>query len=92
MTNMTSADAAGQGAPMLPRTAAKTIATGIADWLGLAAAPSFAVMALATGGSGDPAPDILCSAAHGSLLGGMVPMYLLMSALHLSPWLKLLSR
>jgi hypothetical protein len=30
--------------------------------------------------------------AGASPLGGMVPMYLLMSAFHLAPWLKLISR
>lgn len=35
---------------------------------------------------------MLCSAARGvSLLNAMVPMYLLMSAFHLSPWLELVS-
>ena len=66
-------------------------ATGAADWLYLAAAPSFAIMALLTGVFGG-APDMLCSAAPGaSPFGGMVAMYLLMSALHLAPWLKLFS-
>jgi hypothetical protein len=38
------------------------------------------------------APDILCAAAQdASPLGGMVPMYLLMSAFHSAPWLKLIS-
>ena len=58
-----------------------------ADWLGLAAAPAFATMALMTaclGGGAEP----LCS-AHGSLMSGMIPMYLLMSAFHVGPWLKL---
>jgi hypothetical protein len=65
---------------------------GIADWLSLAAAPTFAVMALLTGILGGGAPDMLCSAVHGaSPLSGMVPMYLLMSAFHLSPWLKLIA-
>jgi hypothetical protein len=62
------------------------------DWLGLAASPSFAIMALVTGLLGDGTPDLLCSSAHMSSLGGMVPMYLLMSAFHLAPWLKLVSR
>ena len=66
-------------------------AIGAADWLYLAAAPTFAIMALLTGVLGG-APDILCSAAHGAPpFGGMVAMYLLMSAFHLAPWLKLFS-
>lgn len=64
-----------------------------ADWLSLAAAPAFAIMALATGVFGAGQPDILCSAAHGtSPLSGMPLMYALMSAFHLTPWLKLTSR
>ena len=64
-----------------------------ADGLALAAAPIFAIMALLTGLLGGGAMDALCSAAHGAQwLGGMVPMYALMSALHLGPWLKLVSR
>jgi len=63
-------------------------ADGVADWLYLAAAPTFAVMALLTSVAGSS--DVLCSGA--SALSGMVPMYLLMSALHLAPWLKLISR
>jgi hypothetical protein len=51
---------------------------GAAGWLGLAAAPTFAVMALLTYVPGGDA-DMMCSAAHGvSPLSGMVPMYLLM--------------
>jgi hypothetical protein len=66
-------------------------ALGAADWLCLAAAPTFAIMALLTGVLGGP-PDMLCSAAHeASPLSGMVPMYLLMSAFHSAPWLKLIS-
>jgi hypothetical protein len=61
-------------------------------WLRLAAAPTFAVMALVTAALGGGAPDMLCSAMHSaSPFGGMVPMYLLMSAFHLPPWLKLVS-
>jgi hypothetical protein len=63
---------------------------GVADWLCLAAAPTFAIMALLTGVFG--ARDILCSAGRGALsLSGMVPMYLLMSAVHAAPWLKLIA-
>ena len=65
---------------------------GAADWLCLAAAPTFALMALLTGVFGGGAPDLLCSAAEGaSPLGGMVPMYVLMSAVHSAPWLRLIT-
>jgi hypothetical protein len=63
-------------------------ARGAADWLSLAAAPTFAIMALLTGVLGGGPLDMLCSA---SPLSGMVPMYLLMSAFHSAPWLKLIS-
>jgi hypothetical protein len=66
---------------------------GAVRLLSLAAAPTFAVMALLTAVHGDGMPDMICSAAReGSVMTGMVPMYLLMSAFHLGPWLKLLSR
>ena len=64
-------------------------ATGAADWLYLAAAPTFAIMALLTAVLGGGSP--LCSAASVSPLTGMIPMYLLMSAFHLPPWLKVIS-
>ncbi len=67
-------------------------ARGIADWLSLAAAPTFAIMALLTGVLGGGAMDTLCSAGPGPSLTGMVPMYLLMSAFHSAPWLKLATR
>ena len=60
-----------------------------ADILYLAAAPTFAIMALLTAVLGGGSP--LCSVASASPLTGMVPMYLLMSAFHLPPWLKLIS-
>ncbi|HMK81924.1 MAG TPA: hypothetical protein VK438_19885 [Xanthobacteraceae bacterium] len=62
------------------------------DWLHLAAAPTFALMALFTvlcGGS----DDMLCAVAHdASPLSGMVMMYALMSAFHAAPWLRLIAR
>ncbi len=64
--------------------------TGVADWLGLAAAPTFALMALLTALDGPT--DMLCSAAQEAPpLHGMALMYLLMSAFHLGPWLRLIS-
>ena len=64
------------------------VARVAAGWLGLAAAPAFATVALMTvclGGGTEP----VCS-AHGSLMSGMIPMYLLMSAVHAGPWLRLI--
>ena len=61
-----------------------------ADGLSLAASPTFAIMALLTGVLTGRPTEMLCSAAHGSALSGMVMMYLLMSAFHLAPWLKLI--
>ena len=68
----------------------KPAAIGAADFLYLAAAPTFAVMALLTCVLGGSA-DALCSMGGASPLSGMVPMYLLMSAFHLAPWLKFIS-
>ncbi|MEO6376800.1 MAG: hypothetical protein ABIO37_02145 [Caulobacteraceae bacterium] len=58
-----------------------------AEWLSLAATPTFAGMALLSAVAG-VAPGMLCSAGPGSPPGGMTAMYLLMSAFHASPWLK----
>ncbi len=79
--------------PNLELKAADAAALGAADWLSLAAAPTFALMALLTGVLGGGAPDMLCSAApDASPLGGMAPMYWLMSAFHAAPWLRLIAR
>jgi hypothetical protein len=65
-------------------------ALGAAGWLGLAAAPTFAFMALLNYVLGGDA-DMMCSAPQSvSPLSGMIPMYLLMSAFHSAPWLKLI--
>ena len=61
-----------------------------ADILYLAAAPTFAIMALVTGLPGG-GTDAVCSTMGASPLSGMVPMYLLMSAFHSAPWLKLVT-
>ena len=60
--------------------------------LSLAAAPTFAIMALVA--VIGPA-DMLCMSGQGrfslqGMLQGMVPMYALMSAFHLAPWLRLI--
>ena len=64
-------------------------ALGTADWLCLAAAPTFALMALLTSVDGG---QMMCAPAQdASPLIGMVSMYLLMSAFHLTPWLRLIA-
>jgi hypothetical protein len=66
-------------------------AHGVGDLLCLAPAPTFAIMALLTAVFGGP-HDALCAALeNASSLNGMVWMYLLMSAFHSAPWLKLIA-
>jgi hypothetical protein len=55
-------------------------ALGVADWVALAAAPTFAIMALLVGVSSEASP-----------LSGMVLMYVLMAAFETVAWLKLIS-
>ena len=69
-------------------TAENTATLSIADWLCLAAAPTFALMALLSCLQGSDA-TMLCMGA--SPLTGMAAMYLLMSAFHLTPWLRVIS-
>jgi hypothetical protein len=61
-------------------------------WLGLAAAPTLAVMALAAASPNGGPLASLCGAAPRFALGGMSQMYLVMSVFHLSPWLELARR
>ena len=62
---------------------------GAAQCLNLAAAPIFAVMALGTGFLGGDPANMNCSGA--SPLNSMAVMYVMMSAIHLAPWLKLIA-
>jgi len=63
-------------------------AKSAADCLSLAAAPTFATMALLEAVGGGPL-SMLCSSSPWT---GMAPMYLLMSVFHLAPWLRLSAR
>jgi hypothetical protein len=66
--------------------------SGAADWLCLAATPTFAIMALLTVVHDGGQMAVMCAGMpDASPLDGMVPMYLLMSAFHAAPWLKLIS-
>src|SRR5215471_8662375 len=65
----------------------------VADWLSLAAAPTFALMAVVTSIFDSGAHQMACSATmHVSPLTGMVPMYVLMSGFHFTPWLLRMRR
>ena len=58
-----------------------------AGWIGLAAAPTFAVMAWIT--ATDTSRIAICVSASGMPpIDGMAWMYLLMSLFHVSPWLR----
>jgi hypothetical protein len=61
-------------------------------WLSLAAAPTFAIMALLSATTSGGALADFCSSAGASWVGGMMPMYLLMSAFHSAPWLRLIAK
>ncbi len=89
MTDLPIARVARPGA--CTRRRAGAAASRLAFWLGLAAAPTFGVMALWSAlGSGPP--DLLCTALQGAPpAGGMTTMYLLMGAFHAPAWLRLLA-
>ncbi|MGA0603280.1 hypothetical protein ACO2Q3_21410 [Caulobacter sp. KR2-114] len=60
----------------------------LAAGLALAATPAFAAMAVFTALAGEGPMQAMC-APHGlPALGGMAPMYALMSAFHLGAWLR----
>jgi hypothetical protein len=90
--NMSEAQTGGSASGAIHHESGNAAALGAARWLCLAAAPTFAIMALLTGVLGGGSPDMLCPAAQdASPLIGMVPMYVLMSAFHSAPWLKLIA-
>lgn len=63
-------------------------APGATGLIALAATPIFALMALWTAWTSGP-PDMLCMQAA-SPLSGMTAMYVLMSAFHVAPWVRLI--
>ncbi len=88
---MTEMDIGWHGSDAIDAQDRDSAATTAAKFLSLAAAPVFTAMALLTAIMGSP-PDLLCAATEGAApLNGMAPMYLLMSALHVAPWLRLFS-
>lgn len=68
-------------------------AGGATGWISLAAAPTFAAMALLTGVLDAGRQGAICAVAPAGLpLNDMVAMYLLMSAFHTAPWIRLFTR
>src|SRR6476469_7187455 len=68
------------------------IAFAAARLLRFAAAPTFTIMALLTVVLDNRMPNTFCTATGSLWPGGMAPMYLLMAASHLVPWLRLIFR
>lgn len=90
---MSEAQTAGDASDAVRKSGAAAL--GWAGWLSLAATPTFAVMALLTGVFGGGPSSMVCTSAHDAsplvgMFGGMVPMYLLMSAFHSAPWKKVI--
>ena len=81
-TNLVDAAAAGGDR----RASGEPLAASLARGLGLAATPAFALMALWTQLHAEQ--DALCSATPGAV-SPMTLMYLMMSAAHLAPWIRL---
>ncbi len=73
-------------------TGNSTEAGRLAYYVRLAAAPTFAVMALLTGLPGGDQPAMMCGAQDTSLIGGMPAMYALMSFFSATSWLRLMNR
>ena len=83
---MSEANAGGRAHGAIPDESGHAVALGVADWLCLAAAPTFAIMALLTSVLGGGPPAMIFSGMQdGSPLSGMVMMYMLMSAFHSAP-------
>ena len=77
---------------IVARADAARIARGAAAGLSLAAAPCLGLMALLCALWGDDRAAAVCTTGSMSAWWrGMVPMYLLMSVLHLGAWLALLA-
>ena len=74
-------------APLAVPAPENPVTLRIAAYLGIAAAPSFTAMAVLTTLHGGDRIGTICGLEPSSL-GGMVPMYLLMSVFHSAPWLK----
>ena len=89
--DMSEAHVAHDACSSIRHRSANAAARRITDWLSLGATPTFAVMALLTIVGDGPQNTLCLGTNHASLLNGMGVMYVLMSAFHLAPWLKLVA-
>ena len=88
---MSEAYTGGRACDALPDNNGSIGALGAADWLMPRCRTNLCDHGTAYGFFGDGPSNMLCSTVgSASPLGGMVPMYLLMSAFHSAPWLKLI--
>ena len=83
-------DVAAAEASMSEASHRAAAAAGVADWLSSRGRADLRGHGAADAFSAADPLDTLCSTAPRCTLGGMVPMYLLMSAFHAAPWLKLI--
>lgn len=75
-----------------PAKGAREAVLGVARWLHLAAAPTFAAMAGLTFALGGEAQPMTCLGGdEASPINSMGVMYLLMSVFHAAPWLKFIA-
>ena len=87
---MSEVDTGGRASGAIRRESGTAASLCAGDRLSLAATPTFAAIAVLTAASGGS--DMLCMATQdASPLSGMGSMYLLMSAFHSAPWLKLIA-
>src|SRR5258708_2615041 len=90
---MSEAYSGGSASGAIRHEGGNAAALGAVDWLSLAAAPTFAIMALLTSVLGGGAPDMLCSAVqHASPLSGMLGSCGLMTAFFAAAGLRLFPR
>src|SRR5260370_620195 len=89
---MSEAYSGGSASGAIRHEGGNAAALGAVDWLSLAAAPTFAIMALLTSVLGGGARNLFCAAGHNAPpWRGIPPLYVLMSAFLWAPGLKLIS-
>ncbi|HEV7308559.1 hypothetical protein [Ensifer sp.] len=75
--------------PRDARSPGVSVARIAAAGMTLAAAPAFTLMAVLSGAPGAGPGQNACGGGLDTAVGGMTTMYLLMGAVHLAPWLRL---